>query len=48
MIISKSTYGLTALLKSGLLLNSNKKLCFEIKHGSIYNVYNEFSRFHNL
>lgn len=45
-IISKSTYGLTAVLKSGLLLKSNKELCYEIKRSHINNIYNHFDKFH--
>lgn len=48
LIISRSTYGLTALLKSGLLLKSNKVICYLIKRRQIYNVYYEFNTFHNL
>lgn len=46
IIISKSTYGLTAILKSGLLLHTEKHLCYEIKNKRIFNVYNEFNNFH--
>lgn len=45
MIISPSTYGLTALLKSGLLLSS-KDLSYVVKGGKAYNMKNEFSSFH--
>lgn len=45
MIISKSTFGLTAVLKSGLMLNSKKSLCYEIKNGNIYNIKTYFNSF---
>lgn len=41
IIISESTYGLTALLKSGIMLN-NGYLGYEIKKGRIYNVKSNF------
>lgn len=41
IIISQSTYGLVALLKSGLLLKEIKNLSFLIKKGKIFNV-NEY------
>lgn len=48
LIISRSTFGLSALLKSGLLLKTNEVLCYVIKKRHIYNVYNEFISFHKL
>lgn len=36
LIISKSTYGFTALLKSGLLLSKNKKKCYIINNRYIH------------
>lgn len=45
-IISKSSYGLTAVLKSGLLTNSYEDLCFEIKKGRLYNIVDEFNSFY--
>lgn len=47
LFISKSSYGLTAALKSGLLINSNDILCYEIKNGKLYKTANEFYRFYN-
>lgn len=46
-IISQSSYGLTAVLKSGLLTNSNEGLCFEIKKGRLYNILDEFKSFYD-
>lgn len=45
LYISKSTFGLTAALKSGLLINTNHNLCYEIKNGKLYNIQDEFTRF---
>lgn len=45
LIISKSTYGLIALLKSGLLLNDENNLAYEIKQGYSYNIPYYFNQF---
>lgn len=42
LIISQSTYGLVALLKSGLLLKESENFSFIIKKGKIYNVNKHF------
>lgn len=47
-LISRSTYGLTSLLKSGRLLDYKTRKCFEIKKGKIYNIQDEFINFHSL
>lgn len=48
LIISRSSYGLTSVLKSGLLLNSKNNDCFEIKKGNIYKFYEEFIYFYDI
>lgn len=45
-IISRSTYGLTALLKSGILL-LKENLSYEIKNGKSYNIKDEFFNYLN-
>lgn len=47
LFISKSSYGLTAVLKSGLLLNSDDILCYVIKNGRVYRIVDEFYNFYN-
>lgn len=42
MVISKSTFGLTALLKSGIFLNSHKNSSYEITRCKAYDVKNNF------
>lgn len=46
MIISRSTFGLTALLKSKLLLDKSSHNCLEITNGMIYEITNNFSNFY--
>lgn len=45
LLISKSTYGLTALLKSGLLILEENN-SFEVKDGKVFNIRNCFFKFH--
>lgn len=48
LIISQSTYGLVALLKSGLLLQDKENISYEIKKGRVYDMKENFKNITTL